>query len=93
MARVRDYLAWEVFGNRALRRGDYLFVGHTISIADILKEIHQALNANRPEFYAIPEDPRLVAQELLLFENTGTGRNWRQEPGEIWRSFCSESDV
>ena len=54
-----------------IRRGDYLYVGRSISIADVVKEIHQALNENRPEFYAIPEDERLVAQEILLFENTG----------------------
>ena len=44
----------------------------TISIADVVKEIHQALNENRPEYYAVPEDANLVAQELLLFENTGS---------------------
>ena len=49
-----------------------IFIGKTISIADILKEIHRALNENREEFYTIPQDNRLVAQELLLFENTGT---------------------
>jgi predicted RND superfamily exporter protein len=58
-------------GNRSIRQGD-LFVGKTVSLADILKETHQALNENRPEFYAIPSDRRLVAQELLLFENSGT---------------------
>ena len=47
-------------------------VGKTISLADILKEIHQALNENRPEYYAIPQDRQLVAQELLLFENSGS---------------------
>jgi predicted RND superfamily exporter protein len=47
-------------------------VAKTLSLSDVLKEIHQALNENRPEYYAIPEDRRLVAQELLLFENTGT---------------------
>ena len=26
---------------------------------------------NRPEFYVVPHDERLVAHELLLFENTG----------------------
>ena len=57
--------------NRSIRQGD-LFVGKTVSVADILKETHQALNENRSEFYAIPEDRRLVAQELLLFENSGT---------------------
>ena len=42
------------------QKGD-VFVGKTVSPADVLKEIHQALNENRPEFYAIPEDRRLVA--------------------------------
>jgi predicted RND superfamily exporter protein len=38
----------------------------------VLKETHQALNANDPAYYAIPGDRRLVAQELLLFENSGS---------------------
>jgi predicted RND superfamily exporter protein len=46
-------------------------VSHTNSIVEIVKETHQALNANDEDFYAIPQDPRLVAQELLLFENGG----------------------
>ena len=56
---------------RDVHHGENLFVGRTISLADVVKEIHQALNENRPEFYAVPDDERLVAQELLLFENTG----------------------
>lgn len=51
---------------------DDLFVGKTISVADILKEINQALNENRNDHYAIPQDRTLVAQELLLFENSGS---------------------
>jgi predicted RND superfamily exporter protein len=47
-------------------------IGKSISIADVLKEIHQALNENRAEYYAIPQDRELVAQELLLFENSGS---------------------
>jgi hypothetical protein len=43
----------------------------SFSIVDISKEIHKALNENRPEFYAIPQDPDLLSQELLLFENSG----------------------
>ena len=46
-------------------------VRRVTSLADVIKEIHQALHENRPEFYAIPRERRLVAQELLLFENTG----------------------
>ncbi len=47
-------------------------VGKAWTITAILKEIHQALNENRPEFYAIPQDRKLVAQEFLLFENSGS---------------------
>lgn len=47
-------------------------VGKSLSLADTVKEIHQALNENRADFYAIPGDGRLVAQELLLFENAGS---------------------
>jgi predicted RND superfamily exporter protein len=53
-------------------RRDGLAVAKTISLVDVVKEIHQALNENRPAFYAIPRDRRLVAQELLLFENSGS---------------------
>ncbi len=48
------------------------YVGKAFSLTTILKEINQALNENRPEAYAIPEDPDLVAQEFLLFENSGS---------------------
>lgn len=51
---------------------DGLVVGKTLSLADILKEIHQALNENRAEFYTTPDDRQLIAQEFLLFENSGS---------------------
>lgn len=44
----------------------------TISLADIAKEIHQALHGGRPEYYRVSDSPRLIAQELLLFENSGS---------------------
>lgn len=49
-----------------------LFVGKTISATTILKEIHQALHENRAEFYKIPENEKLIPQEFLLFENSGS---------------------
>jgi len=49
-----------------------VFVGKAWSLTTLLKEINQALNENRPEFYAVPEDRDLVAQEFLLFENSGS---------------------
>ncbi len=47
-------------------------VGKVMSVVDVIKEIHQALNENRPEFYAIPQDAKLIPQEFLLFENSGS---------------------
>jgi predicted RND superfamily exporter protein len=57
--------------NRSVRHGD-LFIGKTVSLTDVLKETHQALNENRAEFYAVPDNRQLVAQEMLLFENSGS---------------------
>ena len=51
---------------------DRLFVGKAWSLTSILKEINQALNENRPEFYTVPQERDLVAQEFLLFENSGS---------------------
>jgi predicted RND superfamily exporter protein len=61
----------------AMRRSEALEVdgrpvAKAISIVDVVKEIHQALNENRPEYYALPQERKLVAQELLLFENSGS---------------------
>lgn len=47
-------------------------VGSTLTVADLLKEIHKALNENRPDHYRIPVNPRLIPQEFLLFENSGS---------------------
>lgn len=60
---ARELEGWERGG---------LFVGKATSVVDILKEIHQALNENRPEFHAIPENEKLIPQEFLLFENSGS---------------------
>jgi predicted RND superfamily exporter protein len=54
-----------------IQMGD-IYVGKTIGLTDVVKETHQALHENRSEYYEIPDDPRLVAQELLLFENSGS---------------------
>jgi len=49
-----------------------VFVGKAWSLTTILKEINRALNENRKEFYTIPQNKKLVAQEFLLFENSGS---------------------
>jgi predicted RND superfamily exporter protein len=56
---------------QSIRNGG-LFVGKATSVLDVVKETHQALNENRPDFYVIPDSRKLIAQELLLFENSGS---------------------
>jgi uncharacterized protein len=51
---------------------DDYFVGKVVGITDVLKEIHKALNENQSSHYTIANDPQLIAQEILLFENSGS---------------------
>jgi len=53
-------------------KSDNYFVGKTLSIVDIIKETNKALNENKKDAYIIPQDKNLIAQELLLFENSGS---------------------
>lgn len=53
-------------------KGENYFIGKVVSINQVLKEIHKALNENQEAFYAIPQDKDLIAQEFLLFENSGS---------------------
>ena len=50
---------------------DFSMVKST-SVVEVSKEVHRALNEGRKSFYIIPDDPILLAQELLLFETSGT---------------------
>jgi predicted RND superfamily exporter protein len=52
--------------------GPGYFVGKVVSLATIVKEINRALNQNRSSAYEIPDDRDLIAQELLLFSNSGS---------------------
>lgn len=58
---------------RDLEKMDFphITVGRVSSINDILKETHQALNENDRNFYRLPQDYNTIAQEFLLFENSG----------------------
>lgn len=46
-------------------------VNKTISLTGIVREMNQRFNADNPAFYAIPDDPGMVAQLLLLFTFQG----------------------
>lgn len=49
-----------------------LSVAKASSVADLLKEVHRALNENDPDKYTIPADAALIPQEFLLFESSGS---------------------
>ncbi len=41
---------------------------HIFSIADIMKRLNKNLHGDDPDYYALPNDPELAAQYLLLYE-------------------------
>ncbi|MBW2723755.1 MAG: MMPL family transporter, partial [Deltaproteobacteria bacterium] len=49
-----------------------VFIGKAFSALDVLKETNRALNENRDDQYRIPDTRELIAQEFLLFENSGS---------------------
>jgi len=49
-----------------------VFAGKAWSLTTILKEINQALHENHSDYYTIPEKKDVIAQEFLLFENSGS---------------------
>jgi len=53
-------------------KDNYVYVGKVFSLATITKEINRALHDNDETFYMIPNDKKMLAQEVLLFENTGS---------------------
>ena len=59
MEQVQDHLAADPL------------VGKTLSLADFVKRMNQAMNADRPADYRIPSSSDLVAQYLLLYASSG----------------------
>ena len=66
-----EMFLWSVGSFHAFGEKLY-FVGKTLSLVDVVKETNKALNENRSDFYNIPQDRDLIAQELFLFENSGS---------------------
>ena len=61
--------------NEMIAVQDYLnsfdTINHATSIADVVRELNQALWDGEPEFYEIPDTREAVAQQLLLFTMQG----------------------
>ena len=51
-------------------------VGKSLSIADFVKRMNQAMNGDDPKFYVIPDNQDLISQYLLLYSMSG-------EPGDF----------
>ncbi|MEJ8838044.1 outer membrane lipoprotein-sorting protein [Ramlibacter sp. AN1133] len=51
-------------------------VGKTVSIADFVKRMHQAMNGDNPAFDVVPASRELISQYLLLYAMSG-------EPGDF----------
>lgn len=47
-------------------------VGKVMSVVDIIKEIHRALHENQNAYYKVPTNSKVIPQEFLLFENSGS---------------------
>ncbi|MFZ2300318.1 MAG: MMPL family transporter [Gallionella sp.] len=52
------------------------YVGKSVSLADFIKRINQAMHGDDPAYYRIPEDANLISQYLLLYSMSG-------EPGDF----------
>ncbi|MEX0622617.1 MAG: MMPL family transporter, partial [Saccharospirillum sp.] len=63
-------------------------IGHINSLLDIIKGTHQALNDGDVDFYRIPSNANLLAEELVLFENSGA-----DELGRLVNSDYSQMKV
>lgn len=46
--------------------------GKAWTISTVIKETNQALHENDPQYYKVPQKEDLIAQELFLFENSGS---------------------
>jgi len=46
--------------------------GQSFSLVEVLKEIHKGLNGNQAANYELASERKLISQELLLFENSGS---------------------
>ena len=51
-------------------------VGKTVSMADFIKRMNQAMHSDDPAYYKIPESQDLISQYLLLYSMSG-------EPGDF----------
>lgn len=57
----------------------------TTSIVDYLKQMNKALNEDQPDFYRLPDDPDLIAQQFLLYSASGDPTDFQEEIDHEYR--------
>jgi hypothetical protein len=73
-------------------------VGRSLSIADFVRRMNQAMHGDDPAYDAIPTDPELAAQYLFLYANSGdpgdfdTYVDYDYRHANIW-AFLKEHDT
>lgn len=58
--------------------------GQISSVADVVRQLNETLNASNPDYYRVPEDPRLAAQLFILFSG---------DPGKLFLGDYSQGEV
>lgn len=53
-------------------RHEGVHVGKVLALNTVIKETHRALHNNNLDFYTLPEETQLIAQELFLFQMSGS---------------------
>ncbi len=48
-------------------KAKFPYATKTLSFVDIIKKMNQEMNGGSPQFYTIPQDPKLIAQYLFIF--------------------------
>ena len=52
-------------------------VGKSNSISDIVKKIHQELRGGKKEFYMVPDNPKIIGECLIQYQNS-------HRPNDLW---------
>jgi predicted RND superfamily exporter protein len=56
---------------KSFRKDGQPFISSVTSLPMMVKEVHKAINEGQGQFYVIPDQQNVIAQELLLFETGG----------------------
>jgi hypothetical protein len=59
-------------------------IGRVASIADVVRQLNETLHASDPQYYKIPDDPRLAAQLFILYGG---------KPGQLFLGDFSKGEV